>query len=664
MACLLAVPRARRFDDTDVRIGLVGLLVTTGLWAVCKTVFFILPDPFREGSYIIGLIFGFATVWAWLYFCSAYTGRTLHQNSTLRRIGAAVFLVVISVKLTNPIHGLYFETTAMTVPFEYLAIEHGLLHWIATGLSYTLAGVGLFMIFELYVQSEYDTRPLALLTGALGLPVALDIIAIGLPTIPNFIYSPLGVAVFSLGTLFIFEQRFLAVRTTVQRNDLTLFVDEKGEIRDYSTAVQAIFPEFDDATGKQLADVLPEAATALNGDEPILERTDSGETHYYLVSGTTLSVGDTTAQVVTFTDVTDRERQRRQLVRQERELDEQTELYRAVIAASFAFVFRIDLDNTFSFVSPSVEEFLGYSPEELQGEPVAVLIPDEDASKQARERLSEVAHGEALQVREFPLETNDGDTIYVDVRLVPIFEPGVPVEQRTADNIVGAQAMAQDATGRRRREGLISVINRVLRHNVRNKLTVINGYAEVLSAELDGDSAAKADKIVDSADRLLDLTESARRIEKSRELSPDLTTMDIVPVITELVDQIEGRYPNVSVTVDTPDTALVESLPRVETALWELLENAAEHGGSEPSIDIEITASAGETRISIHDDGPGIPENEREVLSTGAEQPLVHSQGLGLWLAYWLITNLDGNIEIQEFQTGTTVVVRLPSAAE
>ncbi len=53
--------------------------------------------------------------------------------------------------------------------------------------------------------------------------------------------------------------------------------------------------------------------------------------------------------------------------------------------------------------------------------------------------------------------------------------------------------MVRDASERRQREGLISVINRVRRHNVRNKLTAINGHAKMLAADLDGDSASKAD---------------------------------------------------------------------------------------------------------------------------------------------------------------------------
>ncbi len=663
VACLLLIPRAGTFDDPDIQTGMAWLLGTAGAWAVAKTAFFLVPDPFREPAYTIGLIFGFATVWAWLYFCSAYTGRSFHRNTTLRRLGAGVFLAVTLVKVTNPLHRLYFTTSEATTPFRHLAIEHGLFHWAATGLAYVLAAVGLFMVFELYVQSGYDARPLGVLTAMLGLPVVVDVVAIATPQLIDVIYAPIGVAVFAVGTLFVFGPRFLAVRTTAGSEAPSVFLDSSGRIRDYSPAATSAFPSLAGATGDRLEDALPEVAATLESDDRILERDSGEQTQYYLVSADSSGVGGSTARVVTLTDVTAIERQRRQLSQRERELDERNELYRAVIAASFAFVFRIDLDErAFTFVSPSVEEFLGYTADELEGGPISVVMPDEQTTGLAREYLDQVADGEALQIRDFPLQNRDGGTVYTDIRVVPIYDPGVSEEAQTADDIVGAQTMVRDATERRRREGLISVINRVLRHNVRNELSVINGYAEMLAADLDGDAASKANRIVETADRLLDLTESAREIEANRNQSPDVEPVDLVPIVEESVRQLRERYPDASVTVESPETAVVQALPRVETALWELLDNAAKHGGERPSVEVAVRETDDGILIAIADDGPGLPESERQVLATGAEEPLVHGQGLGLWLAYWLIGNFDGEIDIPEHRQGTTVEVRLPKS--
>jgi signal transduction histidine kinase len=51
-------------------------------------------------------------------------------------------------------------------------------------------------------------------------------------------------------------------------------------------------------------------------------------------------------------------------------------------------------------------------------------------------------------------------------------------------------------------------------------------------------------------------------------------------------------------------------------------------------------------------------------LETGVETPLIHGQGLGLWLSYWIITTLDGEIEVIESAPGTTIEIQLPTPAD
>jgi len=554
VACFATIPRARTFDDAELRYGLVGLLTTTGTWSVLKTAFFIVPDPLREATYTVGLVFGFATVWVWLYFASTYTGRQLHTKTVLRQLSAGVFLVVVLIKLTNPIHRLYFTTAELTTPFRYLAINHGVIHWISTSLSYMLASIGLFMIFELYLESEYDTRLLGAFTGLLLLPVTLDVIAVLTPELINFIYAPIGVAAFATGAVYLFGDRFLSVGAASQIADATVIVDNSGRIQNFSPAAADAFPELEGSIGEPFTTVLP-AVTAIQDDGgKVVERGSNGQSQYYFVSSRSMTVGNSAVEVFAITDITEREHQRRSLVRRERELAQRNELYRAIIAASFSFIFRINLENRFNFVSPAVEEFLGYEPDELIGEPISVLATDDETFSEAAEYFEEVKRGKSFQMRDHPVATQSGRTVYVDMRVVPIYDPSVDRDSRTPADIVGMQVMVRDASQRRQREGVISVINRVLRHNVRNELTVIRGRAEMLAAELDGDAESNVETIIRAADRLLDITESARQIELNRERSPELEPVDIAPLVADSVSRLKEAYPNAVVSAEIPET--------------------------------------------------------------------------------------------------------------
>jgi PAS domain S-box-containing protein len=517
------------------------------------------------------------------------------------------------------------------------------------------------MIFELYVESGYDTKPLSVLTALLALPVALDLFAIATPYLIDFIYAPFGVAAFAVGVLFV----FLAIRTEAEGNAATIVLNADERIQAYSSAAEDIFPELNGATGSYLNDVLPavEATDEDDTDQVLTRDSDDGQ-RYYLASPRSMTLGDATVRVIALVDITESERQRRDLVQRERELAERNELYRAVISASFAFVFRIDTDGTLSFVSPSVESFLGYDPERLIGEPISLLGPDDSAVREAYASLDIVLNnGEAIQKRELPVETRSGETIYVDVQAEPIYDPNTESDARTTDEIIGVQAMVQDASSRRKREAIISVINRVLRHNVRNELTTIKGYAEMLAADLDDDDALKASRIIDAGDRLLNLSESARRIESHRELSPDLKPLDIAPVLRDSVARLKDEYPTASVTMELPETAVAKTAPQIKTALWELLDNAARHTGAEPTIGVEVSTTDEQVLVRIRDNGPGLPDLEQQVLTTGEEDPLAHGRGLGLFLTHWIITNLDGSVSVTSSDQGTTVEVRLPTTS-
>ena len=663
IVCVAAIGRARKFQDPDVRRGLVALLATAGGWALLRAAGFLLPDPFRVPAYIVGLAVGFATVWAWLYFCSAYSGRSYHRDTSLRRASAAVFLTVVAVKATNPIHGAYFTASEVSTPFVHLAVEHNVLHWTATGLSYVLSAVGLFMIFQLFFESGYDTRPLSALSVLIGLPVVFDIAAQFTPLLINIIYAPVGVAVFAVGVLFVFERRFLAVQRASFGDDLSIYLDERGRVRDYSASVGEVFPELGESRGDRLSEAVPSVVEALESDDQILERERAGDPRYYFVSTSTTTLGDAGAQIVLLSDVTQTERQRRQLAEREAEVNEQNELYRGVIDVSFGFVFRIDEQGRFTFASPSVEEFLGYSPAELEGQPVSVTLPNDATVERAWAEIEPIFDGERNMVRDFPLETKAGTTVFTDVRGVPIYEGSVPAAERTTDDIVGVQLMVRDATKRREREGLISVINRVLRHNMRNKMGIITGYAEMLEGRLSGEDAEKATKIRETADQLLDLTESAQRLEEHRELSPELEPVDVVPLLEDTVSELRTQHPEASVTVDAPDAVVAETHERLNTALWEVVENAAKHGGDPPVVDIDVTVTETDVTIAVRDNGPGLPQAERDVLRSGVETPLVHGEGLGLWLIHWIVTSLDGELETTVGDEGTTVAIRLPKAS-
>lgn len=355
----------------------------------------------------------------------------------------------------------------------------------------------------------------------------------------------------------------------------------------------------------------------------------------------------------------EREQRRTALDERERELEKRQEIYRAVIDASFDIVFRVDTDGTFTYNSPATEAVLGYPPERLVGQEHTALFADSELEQQTDDLFERVLAGETVETSALPMETADGSIVYVDVRATPVYDASVPDDEQTPEDVVAVQGMAHDATERERRERLNRVLNRVLRHNLRNDVGVVRGYAETLADRLSGEQRELVERIRTTADRLLELGDTARRLEDHMERPPEVEPLDVVDFVADSVDQFRDQHPAASVSLSAPEEAVAETAPQFKTALWELLDNAGRHAGPEPTVEVSV-AVADSVVVTITDDGPGLPEDERAVLDTGEETPLVHGSGLGLWLVRWIVTSLDGEVTVAETDTGSRFEIRLP----
>jgi signal transduction histidine kinase len=323
VTCFGSVVRARRIEDDDTRRGLVALLLTSGGWAATHVGFLVAPSvPLKLAFYQTGLFIGLSTVGPWLYFCSAYTGRTLHRSKPIRRAAVAVFLAISLVKFTNPLHQLYFRAEFVQSPFPHLAIYSQPVHWLTMGLAYALAIVGYFMLFEIFWQVGHDTTPLMALVGVTGLPIVLDALGDLLPQLLSFTYEPLGVAAFGLGILFLFLDDFQAVQFAGENDSPTVVITDGDRVRDYNKRAKELFPPLE--TGQKIDAVLPELAEYLEADqtEAVVEIERAGGLRYFQLA--TRPFGGSKAmagQSVTLTDITDREQYRRELERQNDRLE-------------------------------------------------------------------------------------------------------------------------------------------------------------------------------------------------------------------------------------------------------------------------------------------------------------------------------------------------------
>lgn len=213
-----------------------------------------------------------------------------------------------------------------------------------------------------------------------------------------------------------------------------------------------------------------------------------------------------------------------------------------------------------------------------------------------------------------------------------------------------------------RQSNLTTVLNRVLRHNLRNDMTVIRGRLEQLRDQVEDDTHGEI--ATRKIDDLLRLSQKARELERIVGEEHDRAPTNVADLVDTVVQRAAMEFPSASFTVDTPDDITAPVLPSFQQALEELVENAARHAGATPAVTVTVEYVPNAVEVSIADDGPGLSEQEREVLRTGEETALIHDSGLGLWLVHLIVSSHDGTVSATVTDAGTEMTLSIPRVPE
>ncbi|WP_246983692.1 sensor histidine kinase [Halorientalis marina] len=238
----------------------------------------------------------------------------------------------------------------------------------------------------------------------------------------------------------------------------------------------------------------------------------------------------------------------------------------------------------------------------------------------------------------------------------------------TSDNHLGWTVLFYDVTDLRQKQQeldlLKQVLSRVLRHNVRNELTVIKANAKMLEEEGSGLAKERAGTIVEKSETLLDASEKARTVERLLEGDRDRSELDLVEVVESYIaDEARATFPGTTFEVDLPASLRVEAHWALPVAVENVIENAAEHNDSDdPQVKVSVERQGSMAALKVADNGPGVSHAELEVLERREETQLEHGSGVGLWLVDWIVDLSQGNLTYETREPrGTVATVTVPA---
>ena len=321
-------------------------------------------------------------------------------------------------------------------------------------------------------------------------------------------------------------------------------------------------------------------------------------------------------------------------------------------------VFITDSEGTIEYVNPQFEQTTGYTAAEAIGNTPRLIKSDAQDRSFYQNLWNTITAGEVWEST-ITNKRKTGERYKVDQKIVPI--------SNVDGEITHFVCIEEDITDSQFVEEVLGVMNRVLRHNLRNSLTAIEGYAERLEREeTDESHEAALQAIQDRASKLRQTSEKAKDIRALFRRRRAEQTIEVAQVVA-FIDEVANDFPEASIeyAIETDDKQRIRNGSLLQVAIEEAIENAVVHNDQEqPVIEVLITdcPSTDEIKIQIEDNGPGISPSEWDVIFDGEETSLIHGSGIGVWLMYWTLTALGGTLELTNSgPNGSIITLSVPT---
>jgi PAS domain S-box-containing protein len=306
------------------------------------------------------------------------------------------------------------------------------------------------------------------------------------------------------------------------------------------------------------------------------------------------------------------------------------------------------------FVNSAYEDVWGRSVEALRDDPSDFLAGAHPADRdRIRSAMARLSAGESVDI-EYRVDPTTGYRTWVWVRGHPITD-----EDGVVTRVVG---FARDVSDRHERERQLIVMDRLLRHNLRNELNLIMGHAEQ-ALDRAGDAVHDdVERILETGNRLLRTADKERDIVALLTEANDPKPLELPPAFEDVCARARSTYPEATIETTMPSSATAWAVPKLPLAVYELLTNAVEHADTEaPQVRLTVRTDAERVEIAVRDECPPIPVQEIRVLRGERDvRSVYHGSGLGLWVVHWAVDRSDGELWFDSDDRGNTVTISLP----
>ncbi len=346
---------------------------------------------------------------------------------------------------------------------------------------------------------------------------------------------------------------------------------------------------------------------------------------------------------------------------------------RLILESAGDGIYGIDLQGKTTFANKAASAMVGYSLEELIGQPIHDLIHHSypDGSPYPIHECpiyATMADGEMHTVENEVLWRKDGTSFPIEYTSTSLTKD---------ETIVGAVVTFRDITERLKVDRMKTEFISTVSHELRTPLTSVFGSLGLMRGGAVGELSDQAKKMIDIAykntDRLIRLINDILDLEKmeSGRMQYKLESLEISKLVERSIEanKAYARQYNVSFSLvgRVPKVKIHGDRDKLEQVLTNLFSNAAKFSPENGVVEVAITPADEAVRVSVSDHGLGIPEEfchrifEKFSQADSSDTRQKGGTGLGLAICKAIVEELGGTIGLEsETGKGTTVYFDLP----
>jgi PAS domain S-box-containing protein len=332
---------------------------------------------------------------------------------------------------------------------------------------------------------------------------------------------------------------------------------------------------------------------------------------------------------------------------------------RALINAPTETLLLMDQAGIILDINDTGASRLGTIRESLIGQSLFDLLP-EDRSARLRQAVDGIyASGEAADITEY------GQDMALDLHFYPVFDD--------SGRVTRVAVFMADVTASRRMARQIMLLDKInslgrmaagIAHEIRNPLTGIHGYLyamdEICSEMSDSESAGVLRATIEKIRKAAGKMESVIRrvLDFSKPGTPHLELLDLSGPVQEALSLLGPTLRKAGVDVSAslaPVPPIHGDRMQLEQAVVNIVDNAARalrsrDGGKRVAVSLD--SSEGRVRLTIADNGPGIPQADQERIFDPFYTTASDGTGIGLSIVQRIVADHDGSIRVSQSPLG------------